>query len=71
MIDRWIGVQSTQDYLPKNHFSGFQLIECNRKCNSTWRNVWMTCIWTKKNNIVFRNLKFDVREVFTLSQVKT
>jgi len=36
--------------------------------------MWVTTIWSiwdQMNNIIFRNVKVDVEEIFSLTQVKT
>ena len=70
MCDLWVGLSSVHHNIVVSHFIRFELQGMNKNCNKLWRCIWVAiiwCIWNQRNNIIFRNARVDVDEVFTLA----
>jgi len=74
MCDNWFGTNSVNHNLAKEHFLGFDKTEASRKGYGMWRIVSLIIVWyvwKHKNDIIFKNRKCDIQEVFVLVQVKS
>jgi len=74
MCDSWLGLYSVHHNSAEIHFLQFEHLGLSKSCNIVWRCMWVATIWSiwnQRNNIIFRNAKVDVEEMFSLAQVKT
>jgi len=71
MCEIWLGVQFVHHNMPKQHFLGFTLVGLDKRGRCVWKMLWMTVIWytwKHRNEIIFKNRKCVVIQVFTLIQ---
>lgn len=69
MYSRWVEVTTFSQCQVKEHFKYFYLLDLTLKQNQTLKCMWVAviwCIWNQRNEMVFRNDKDDVEEIFSI-----
>jgi len=64
-----VGLSSIHYNIAASHFIYLELQGINKNRNKLLRCMWVAiiwCIWNQRNNIIFRNARVDIDEVFTL-----
>jgi len=58
----------------KEHLLGFHKTRVSKKGYGMWSTMCLIIVgyvWKYRNDIIFKNKKFDIQEIFTLIQVKS
>jgi len=67
-----VGLTSVHHNQPMVNFDQFCILELKTKQNLTWKWMWIAIIWgvwKHMNNIILKNEKSDIYEIWCLSQL--
>jgi len=71
---KWIGVQFVYHGNLMTYFMQFHLLNLNQKQNLVWKSLWIAIIWSiwnHRNNVVFKDERVDVEEIFYMHRLKS
>jgi len=73
LCSEWVGEPTVVHREGKSHFLQFNLNWATQEINRFWRCVWIAVvreIWKQRNQVIFKEGRADISEIFTLAQLK-